>query len=98
MSANISKSVMSDYTSGLDILHELEGACEYTLEPTKDNITALVASCGRAHSDITRLRAVFQELAEYCQHEYENQRLKCEEMKRLLTLASDVIAKSEGKF
>lgn len=40
----------------VDILHELEGACECTLEPTVANIEKLVASCARAHTEIAHLR------------------------------------------
>ncbi len=91
---------MSDFIEGLDILHELEGACESELNPeTTAFEMRLVQTCGRAHSRISELRHALEELAEHCQHQYEvNGYFKSPISKDILKKASDAIAKSEGKL
>lgn len=49
---------MSNNMNGLDILDELESACEAE-KPSAEN---LVASCGRAHTEIKMLRGALEEL------------------------------------
>jgi len=46
------------------IIWELEGACEVEHSVSQESIDALVGSCGRAHTEITRLQKALTEISD----------------------------------
>lgn len=88
----------SDDSDGLDILWELEGACEFTLAPTEDNIEKLASSCGRAHTDINRMRKALEEMAPLFADNIKYKICGDGSDHAVIRQAYDAIAKSKGIF
>jgi len=71
------------------MIWELEGACEVDHSVSQESITALVASCGRAHTEIMRLQKALTLIASGGEGQFQWSMTKAE------VLARDTISELE---
>ena len=72
------------------IIWELEGACEAEHSVSQESITALIASCGRAHTEIMRLQKALTLIASGGEGQFQWSMTKAE------VLAHNTISKLEA--